>query len=115
MTGDHLLVGACFSMKLRESPRDIAVRDPVESVAPNFLFGQILVRQSVGVSVRRQRVVEGGIEDGYMCCVRHVLAGGPKCFEAVRIVERGENAEFVDLFLYFGVDDHGLGELISTM
>ncbi len=104
VTGDELVGRGGGRVHLPELPGDIAMRDAVEAVAPDLLLGQVFVGQRVGVSVRRQRVVERRIEHRDLRNVRKVLAGGADAFEVARIVQRREGGEFLDSFLHFGVD-----------
>ena len=87
----------------------------MEAVTPDFPFGQILVRQPVNIGARRQREMEGRVEYSYVRCRRHMFARRPVCLEIIRVVQRSEDAEFVDLLFHFCVDDYGLVKLVSSV
>ncbi len=115
MAGDHPVVAPFRPVKLREPPGNVTVRNAVEPIAANLLFRQVFIRQPIYISARRQRVVECGIEDGDLRHLRQVRPRRAICLEIVRIMQRGENAEIVNLLLDLVVDDHGLVESVSSM
>ncbi len=83
------------------------MRDAVKTVAPYAVFGQILVRQSIGVGMRGQGVVECGVKDRDVFYFWQVLARGADSGQIMGIVEGGERAEFFDVVFHFVVNQHG--------
>jgi hypothetical protein len=82
--------------------RDVAVRGAVEAVAADAVLLVEVVGQAVEVGVGRQRLVEGGVEDGDLRHVGEHLHGHADAGHVDRVVQRREDREFLD----FG-DDRG--------
>ena len=55
------------------------------------------------------------IENGDLFGIRKMAAGGADRLEIVRIVKRRKNAQSVDLFFHFVIDENGLVEEISAV
>ena len=76
--------------------RDVRVRGAVEPVAPDAVLLGDLRSIGVGVGMRRQRLVERGVEDGDVRDVRERRAARTSMPSSVgRVVQRGERRERV--------------------
>ncbi len=66
MEGNNVQIGGSLLKVLRNSPSDVGIADPVESVFPEaFLFCSLLVN-SVCFDMIWHVLVEGGVEGGYV-------------------------------------------------
>jgi len=83
VAGDDLRRGA-------HTLANIVMRNTVEAVAADLVAGVIGVGKAVEKGLRRQGVVERGIEDGHVPGVRHELGDGVIATQVVPIMQRGE-------------------------
>ena len=77
--------------------RDIAVRGAVKAVAADAVLLVKVVGQTVEVGVGRQRLMEGGIEDGDLRNVGELFLGYADAGDVDRVVQRREEREFLDV------------------
>ncbi len=91
------------------------MRGAVEAVATYALLLVPLVGQAVEVGIGRQRLVEGGIEHRDMRDAGKELHRLAHAFEVVRIVQRRQCREGLDVGQHLRRDHRGAGELAAAM
>jgi len=115
MAGDYFEFAERALEDFGRLQRNIAVRGTVEAVTADAVLLVKVVGQAVEVGVRRQRLVEGSVENGDLRHIRKELQGNADTGDVDRIMQRCEIRQFLDVGDHRRRDDHRAGEFVAAM
>ena len=99
---------------LRQDARDVFVGEAVEAVALDA-FRRQRARKGKGLGDGRVAAVEGGVEAGDLADVGQQPGDDADAVEVVRLVQRRQLDELLQLLQAVAVDDHGGGKKLAAV
>ncbi len=106
---------AMLQQILPRAQGDVAVRGPVEAVAPDTVLGVHLPRQAVDEGVAGHRLMKRRVKDRHVGIVGQELPRGANAQQVRGIVQWRQLAEAVDGLLHLFVDQHRMREILASM